>query len=165
MDGFRYASRAGFGLVAALASVVTVGIVLTAGFYSVVRASTDQHALQGAGILAQEAMRGFAEQANADQLGRLELGRDTLVTRVRILTRGTLSGAYTVHVGHVAPHTFTIKSTGRFETSRGPKICSVDIRWQPHTPEDRLELPALAPICNGSRSHDVPVVRAHEVES
>lgn len=158
--------REGFALAAALVSILVVGIVLTGSFYQVFNSSHQRFATESAGILAQEALRVFAEHANAGDLSRIELGRDTIVTRVSISTGESMSGAFTVLVGHVQPSTFAIKSTGRLETRRGPIICSVDVRWKPGSAEERLKVsPLNQPVCNGERPRSVILVRAHELGS
>jgi hypothetical protein len=156
----------GFALATALTSILVIGVVVTGGFYSAFQSSMRQRALEGAGILAQEALRTFAQEASPETLSRIELGRDTLMTSVRIITGQSTSGAFTVLVGHVSPSVYRIKSTGRLETARGPVICSVDLRWTPEQLEEKLRVsPALQPVCNGSPAETMIHVRAHEVKS
>jgi hypothetical protein len=159
----EFLRRDGFALATALASIVLVGALLTGGFYSVFRDSLARQAAEGAGILAQEALRAFAQDADPRELAKLDVGRDSLVTRVHIITGDTQSGAITVLVGHVAPSTFAIKSTGRLETRQGPVICSVDLHWRPASEQDRLRIsPALQPVCNGTPAPSEIHVRTHE---
>jgi hypothetical protein len=164
--GNSFLRRDGFALATALVSVLVVGVALTGGFYSMFQTELQRRAAEGAGVLAQEALRAFARQASAEDLARIELGSDSLVTRVQIITGESMAGAFTVQVGHVEPSTYAIKSTGRLETPRGPVICSVDLRWSPAQPEDRLRVsPALQPVCNGQAPRSTILLRAHESES
>jgi hypothetical protein len=166
VKGLAFLRRDGFALATALISMMIVGVVLTGGFYSSYRSSLEHSATQSAGILAQEALRAFAREADATELSKIELGRDTVVTRVSIITGQTQSGAFTVLVRHVEPNIFSIKSTGRLETPKGPVICTVDLRWRPARLEDPLRVsPAFQPVCNGSPVESMILVRTHEVSS
>ncbi|MGH7553541.1 MAG: hypothetical protein ACREMQ_11005 [Longimicrobiales bacterium] len=158
--------RERFALVLALASILVVGLVVTGGFYSVFQTRLRQRATEGAGILAQEALRVFAQDASPEKLSSIGLGRDTLMTSVRIIIGESTTGAFTVLVGHVGPSIYRIKSTGRLETAKGPVICSVDLRWTPKAFEEKLHVsPALQPVCNGSPAESMIHLRAHEVKS
>ena len=158
--------REGFALAIALASILVVSAVVTGSFYSVFQRSLRRQATQGAGILAQEALRVFAQDASPEELSKIGLGRDTLVTSVRIIVGQSTTGAFTVLVGHISPSVYRIKSTGRLETARGPVICSVDLRWMPGQIEEKLRVsPALQPVCNGSPTQSMIHLRAHEVKS
>jgi type II secretory pathway pseudopilin PulG len=166
VKGFAFLRRDGFALATALISMLIVGVVLTGGFYSSYRASLEESATQSAGILAQEALRAFAREANASELSRLDIGADTVVTRVSIITGQTQSGAFTVLVSHIEPNVFSIKSTGRLETPKGPVICTVDLRWRPARLDDALRVsPAFQPVCNGTPVESMILVRTHEVSS
>jgi hypothetical protein len=158
--------REAWALAIALASIVLVGAVVTGSFYAIFQNALRRQATQGAGILAQEALRTFAQNASLEMLSRIGLGRDTIVTSVRIIVGESTTGAFTVLVGHIEPSVYEIKSTGRLETARGPVICSVDLRWQPGQIEEKLRVsPALQPVCNGSPTESMIHVRAHEVKS
>ena len=157
--------RDGSALAAALASIIVVGVVLTGGFYAAFRDSLARHATEGAGILAQEALRAFAEDVVPAELAMIPVGRDSLVTGVHIITGEAQSGALTVLVGRIAESTYAIKSTGRLETRDGPVICSVDLRWRPAHDGERLRIsPALQPVCNGQPTELAIHVRAHETQ-
>jgi hypothetical protein len=166
MDRSTVVRRDGFALTAALVSIAVIGAALTGGFYAGSRSSLERQATAAAGILAQETLRSFAQDADPAELQAIGVGSDSLLTRVRIITDQSVTGAFTVLVDRVAPATYEIKATARVETPDRPVICSVQVRWRPTGADDRLEIsPAIQPVCNGSPTRSMILVRSHELGS
>jgi hypothetical protein len=142
-------------LVATLA-LVLAGALLTGGFHAVLRASADRATADGASVLAQQALRGFAGAASYDGLAAIEPGRDSLVTRVWLVDGDRFRGGYAVRVARLDEAAFTVRATGRLQGTGRPVLCAVDEVWRANGDAKLTRVSAAgAPICNGVRRSEL----------
>jgi hypothetical protein len=146
------ACRPGFGIAGVLFVLLLAGGVATGGWFAV-NASREQHARDGAAVLAEHALREYATAPAALGVLGIEIGADSLVSKRRIETGDEDAGMYVVQVVRTGETRFQVKSTGRMSASRARFVCSYDIVWDLARELDprRALAPNDGPLCNGAR--------------
>lgn len=144
--------RPGIGVAAVLIVLLLVGGAATGGWYAM-NVSREQRALDGAAILAEHALREYANAPAALGVLDMRIGDDSLVSTRRIETGDETTGIYVVQVARIAETRFQVKSTGRMAATRARFVCSYDITWDLERELDprRALQPHDGPLCNGTR--------------
>jgi hypothetical protein len=144
--------RPGFGIAATLFVLLLVGGIGTGGWYAV-NVSREQRIREGAAILAEHALREYADASAALGVLDIDVGADSLVSKGRIETGDEGEGMYVVQVARTGETRFRVKSTGRMTANRARFVCSYDMTWDLDRELDprRALAPNDGPLCNGAR--------------
>jgi hypothetical protein len=149
----RLSQRAGFGIAGLLLGLLLVGAAATGGWYAARSASREHRIRESAAILAEHGLREFAAAASTLELLELPIGADSIVHKARVFADDESAGTIAVQVARSADAAFTVKSTGRMDTSEAPFVCSYEVTWRLDREADprRALEPQTDPMCNGAR--------------
>jgi hypothetical protein len=158
--------RDGAALLGVTLALIVVGATLTGVFVTLLNASNEQRATDGASILAQEALHRFAADIQPDQLASIQQGRDTIMTRLWVTAGDSVTGGYTVHVARLDDTVFAVKSTGSLIANGTPVLCSVNVVWRTDDWDGRARLvDGRKPTCNGLPHKSNMIIRTSPVTS
>jgi hypothetical protein len=149
----RPTNRAGFGLAGMLLGLLLVGAAATGGWCAARAATREHRTRDGAAILAEHGLREFAAAARTLELLTLPVGADSIVHKARVVADDQSTGTIAVQVARAGDVTFSVKSTGRLDTSGVPFVCSYEVTWRLDREADprRALDPQDGPMCNGAR--------------